>query len=701
VQESIINPHDQLNKAVDITPFNLGPTVDVGGHNKAAEPLYDANNADDVVFGGWGDDFLHGASGDDAMSGAEARRTSYIQLYAASCTPQQTNNCAIGLVRTDFFHPWNPGDILHFGADTNPWHANGHTATRLGEFLLYDEYDPRREIQFNADGTVWKGTTPTGRDFFLNNDATDGRPGTDCISFDQQGNCTGTGPVFNDGNDVVYGDLGNDWLMGGTGLDTLWGGWGNDLLNADDDLTTGCATYGQGGKCDVTGSTGLGDVTDPHSSYADRAYGGAGLDILIANTAADRLIDWVGEFNSYLVPFSTFGISTVSRQVDPWLPEYLYALSRSQGVDLTRAAETGNDVARNGEPSGELGLVIQHDHRLWQQQTGGPTDPQAGNIPGGKRDTLRSADFNNGLFQGFAPDSGIWQVQNAALSVAAASQGMDADAVFYADVYLPIYYEIVADVTVQKPQQGWNGNAYLLFDYFSPTDFKFAGIDIATNKMVIGHRNAQGWYYDSQASYNGSLKPDTTYSELVAVNGTVVTVSVNGGQAFSYTFAPRILNGDPVALNKGFIGVGSNNSRGLYDNIAVQALPPQMTLDTIEDFNDGLAQQFTGDESGTWTVTSGGRYVSTAAAGTTNLDTLNLGARLQPTSYAEFSATLSTTGIGGITFDEYTTSDFKYVALDVAAQKVEIGHVAPRLDRRRLHREDARGRHRLLAPAHA
>ena len=29
--------------------------------------------------------------------------------------------------------------------------------------------------------------------------------------------------------------------------DTLWGGWGNDLLNADDDVMTGCATYGQGG----------------------------------------------------------------------------------------------------------------------------------------------------------------------------------------------------------------------------------------------------------------------------------------------------------------------------------------------------------------------------------------------------------------------------------------------------------------------
>ena len=74
------------------------------------------------------------------------------------------------------------------------------------------------------------------------------------------------------------------------------------------------------------------DMPDTHPLYADRVYGGAGLDVLIANTGADRLIDWVGEFNSYIVPFAPFGIDTVSRQVPPWLYEFLYALSASQGA---------------------------------------------------------------------------------------------------------------------------------------------------------------------------------------------------------------------------------------------------------------------------------------------------------------------------------------------------------------------------------
>src|SRR5262249_26235225 len=150
-----------------------------------------------------------------------------------------------------------------------------------------------------------------------------------CIAVDNQGNCTAFSDtaapgdptkvhVRSDGNDSIFGDLGNDWLVGGTSHnenkpagwdavgsptagrpfviqgDTLWGGWGNDLLNVDDDLSTGCTHYGNGNKCDSTGSSYLGDVPDDiNSAYQDRAFGGAGLDILIGNSSGDRLIDWV------------------------------------------------------------------------------------------------------------------------------------------------------------------------------------------------------------------------------------------------------------------------------------------------------------------------------------------------------------------------------------------------------------------------
>src|SRR6185295_12174816 len=139
-------------------------------------------------------------------------------------------------------------------------------------------------------------------------------------------------------------------------------------------------------------------------------------------------------------------------------------------------------------PFGELGVVRQQDF-AWQDQTGGPRDPQAGNIPGGKRDVLRSASFDGPQAQqttaggfstasGFAPDSGKWTVQNGALQVSADSPSGDAVSVFEIGDALPGYFEVQASVVAVKPVGGWAANSYLIFDYQGKSDFKFAGIDV-------------------------------------------------------------------------------------------------------------------------------------------------------------------------------------------------------------------------------
>ena len=614
-------------------------------------------------------DFLHGASGDDAIGGGEALPDSYVQHFSAGGVEN-------GVVRTDWTRPYNRGNLLLFGADADPWNAPKPFAPRLGEFYLYDEYDPRRAVLFNPDGTKWgcaafsnsghvcidNPPAPT-KQFFLNLSSAAGEgylSASSCVLTNPNGSCAAFGTIHSDGDDLIFGDLGNDWMVGGTGKDDIYAGWGNDLSNADDVLTT-------------NGS--LNDQPEQHGWYEDRVYGGAGIDILIGNTGGDRLIDWVGEWNSYLVPFSPFGIGTVSRQVEPQLPEFLYALSASDGADPTRDTDTGSHITRpgrNGEFEGELGLIIQQDHGFWQQQTGGPTDPQPGNVPGGRRDVLRGADFNNGTQDSFAVDSGVWEVKQGALSVGAASLGKDAAAVFYLDDYKPIFFEITALVKVQKPLAGWKANAYLIFDYFSPTDFKFAGIDVSLNKVVMGHRDASGWQVDVQAPFQ--VKPDVFYAMVVSVNGTTVSVQVDGKFAFTHTFAPRILAGDPVGLNKGFVGAGSDNSRGIWDNVTVQVLPPQLTLDSSVSFTAGDGP-FGDDVAGTWTAASG-RYSATAAAGVTAVSLADLGvAGLQTNSWAELQATLRASGIGGIAFDASKLDRFKFVALDVAGQRVLFGHV--------------------------
>ncbi|MFI5054767.1 MAG: hypothetical protein ACHQDE_10430, partial [Acidimicrobiia bacterium] len=229
------------------------------------------------------------------------------------------------------------------------------------------------QAQYDPNNPYTRITVAGGLPWFLNFDANEGFfDGTPNVT---TGNWCGSGTISaclkTDGNDTLFGDLGNDWQVGGTGRDMLFGGWGNDLLNADDNLNTGGSALNLG--------------TDTNPSYEDLAFGGAGRDVLIANTGGDRLIDWIGEFDSYLVPFAPFGEPTVSRTNQPQLPEFLYALAASEGADPFIAQHYGSDPTRNGEPYGELGLVRQQD-TAWGDQHGAPRDPQAGNTPGGKRD---------------------------------------------------------------------------------------------------------------------------------------------------------------------------------------------------------------------------------------------------------------------------------------------------------------------------
>ena len=200
------------------------------------------------------------------------------------------------------------------------------------------------------------------------------------------------------------------------------------------------------------------------------------------------------------MPFAPFGIATVSRQAPPRLPEFLYALSRSQGADPTRGSDTGSRPgAATASRTASSASITPEGPRLLADQTGGPTDPQAGNIPGGRRDMLRGADFNDGTLQGFAVDSGIWAVQQGVLQVAAADARQDAAAVFYSDEYLPRLLRARRDdLDGQADRRAGRPTPTSSSTTSRPTDFKFAGIDVSTNKIVMGYRDASGWHVVAQ-----------------------------------------------------------------------------------------------------------------------------------------------------------------------------------------------------------
>ncbi len=137
----------------------------------------------------------------------------------------------------------------------------------------------------------------------LGNDSVHGGAGDDVINGDDPALAGG-------GNDALFGDLGNDSISGGVGDDHLFGGAGNDSLDGN--------------------------------AGADIIYGGDGDDTLIADSGDDRLIDWFGNFNNFIVPGPSYGAKIIIRSPNPQTQDFLQSLGAADGAT---------------DPSGELVIV--------------------------------------------------------------------------------------------------------------------------------------------------------------------------------------------------------------------------------------------------------------------------------------------------------------------------------------------------------
>jgi Ca2+-binding RTX toxin-like protein len=343
-------------------------------HGMTGSDVLFGEGQDDDLYGGAGHDRIYGGAGEDGVVGDDGRiltsRNGTAEPLNALVAPNAQTAISLPgpfvgtvefitrrLTKSVDLHPTGLGgnDVIYGGLGDDFLHAGAGDDAVSGAEATADFYNESPVTDTNPLGYVaatrklaaYDANNPLRRikDFFLNFDAVD----------------AATGKKIDDGKDRIFGDDGNDWLVGGTQNDRLFGGFGDDLLNLDDNLDT------------AGGANNAPDA--PLFADRDFAFGGGGLDVLIANTGGDRMFDWGGEFNSYVVPFSAFGQPTVYRSPSPHVQQFLLALGKGSGSDQSLT-----------EPYGELGLVTQKDPQ-WKDQHGGPRDPQAGNTPGSKRDT--------------------------------------------------------------------------------------------------------------------------------------------------------------------------------------------------------------------------------------------------------------------------------------------------------------------------
>src|SRR3954452_13755831 len=359
-------------------------------HGQTGNDVLFGEGQDDDIYGGTGSDRVYGGTGQDGVLGDDGKiytsrngQTEPLNHVVTANEQElvELNSPFLGglvavtdtLKKEAVLAAWTIGaaDVIYGGLGDDFLHGGAGDDAISGAEALREFYNEAPQVDTNPlryDPTTTKFAAYDANDpwskidgFLLNFDAyrVDEVSGA---SITVGGQLVKT----DDGSDRIFGDNGNDWLVGGTLCDWLFGGFGDDLMNLDDNLET------DGGRNDRP-------EDDVRFRDGDFAFGGAGRDVLIANAAQDRMVDWHGEFNTYVVPFAPFGVPTVNRLFSPDMRELVRELAYGAGVDVTLTPF---------EPCDEIALVEPKDKPLYQDQTGGPRDPQPGNIGGVQRDPV-------------------------------------------------------------------------------------------------------------------------------------------------------------------------------------------------------------------------------------------------------------------------------------------------------------------------
>ncbi len=278
--------------------------------------------------------------------------------------------------------------------------------------------------------------------------------------------------------------------------------------------------------------------------------------------------------------------------------------------------------------------------------------------------------FDDGQAHFFSPQSGAWSVSAGRYAAAPTAVGADAVSTLRVNGVLPSSLEF--DVTMNATAAAGNffSNGFLVFDYQSPTSFKYAGTFVGLQQWVVGHRDASGWNNDAVVS-DGGIAPGTDYSLQLLLQGANVTLLVNGVSKVGYGYASGFT---------GSVGLGTLNSLTQFDNLTVQQYNPPGggTLPIQENFDDGQAHFFS-PQSGSWSVNAGRYDAAPTAVGADAVSTLLINGG--PPSSLEFDVTMNATAGSGsffsngfLVFDFQNPTNFKFAGAFVGLQRWVIGH---------------------------
>ena len=100
----------------------------------------------------------------------------------------------------------------------------------------------------------------------------------------------------------------------------------------------------------------------------------------------------------------------------------------------------------------------------------------------------------------------------------------------------------------------------LIFDYYSETDFKFVAILPGTDQIVIGHRTAKGFVYDTVVDMK--IRSSVDYTLGLSLHGNSVSVTLDGQVVAGHTFNSLLVDGD--------IGLLSVDTDSIFDDLLIR-----------------------------------------------------------------------------------------------------------------------------------
>jgi len=334
-------------------------------------------DGDDYIEGNGGADLIFGNLGQDDLIGGSS------DLFGLDLPEQRPDSA-------DVIHGMTGNDVLFGeGQDDDLYGGSGHDRLYGGsgeDGILGDD----GKILTSRNGT----NEPLNGIFEARQEAEISVPGpfTGAVIY-IAGRLTKTVDLAaweQGGNDVIYGGLGDDFLHGGAGDDAVSGAEAlAEFYHAEDPSTLPLPYDSATGKFDAYDADGPAakvegfllnfEAVDAAGAKIedgkDRMFGDLGNDWLVGGTDNDRLFDYLGEFNSFIVPFGPFGVPTVNRMPSPHVTLFLLELGEASGSDQSLT-----------EPDGELAMTGPGDD-AWSDQHGRPRDPQPGNGHA-RRDTV-------------------------------------------------------------------------------------------------------------------------------------------------------------------------------------------------------------------------------------------------------------------------------------------------------------------------